>query len=169
MDNQPTPPRLLTVDPALGAIITHVESSGFSGALRFEPAVYATIKGLTGGPSDPTPGTDLVKTIAKFNLCTIETGEVLYSTSFGLYQIMGYNLYRLGLHRPLSEYLAGPNARILQDAMFAKFLADRNINFTWAEMLADQEKLNVFAERYNGSLAYGNRMKAIAKEIGKSA
>jgi hypothetical protein len=161
--NEPLPiqqPHMIVVDPVLGQIIMHVESSGFSGALRFEPKVYDGIKSVETGPEF-----DTIAKIARLNICNIDTARILYATSFGLYQIMGYNLYGMGLHRSISDFLAGPNARILQDAMFAKFLAGRGINFTWKEMLVDPDKLNLFALHYNGSLAYGGRMKAIAKTL----
>lgn len=157
-------PRVIVVDPKLSYIVSQVESAGFAGALRFEPSVYGTIKGLTNDSNPPTKGTELVQVVARVNRCTIETAEVLYSTSFGLYQLMGYNLYRLGLHMPVSEFLSGTHGRMLQDALFAIFLSDRNINFKWNEMASDPDKLNRFAEHYNGSLAYGGRMKAIARE-----
>lgn len=180
-------PKLIAVDPTLSHIIATVESSGFSGAMRFEPGVYreAIRAGLVmdiqlAHDTDPAlraaveahaasiPADkvfDLIKTIAKINGCTLETAQVLYATSFGLYQVMGYNLYSLGLHRPISEFLAGPHARILQDAMFAKFLSGKGILYTWRELASDQDKLNLFATKYNGSLSYGNRMRAVARTL----
>lgn len=148
-------PRVLVVDPKLSYIISLVESSGFSGAMRFEPKVYETVKG------HEVDGY-FIPDIMRINRCTAETAEVIYSTSYGLYQLMGYNLYRLGLHRPISEFLNGVQSRLLQDTLFAKFLSDRNILFTVEEMHEDPAKLARFAEHYNGSEAYADRMREIA-------
>jgi hypothetical protein len=150
-------PQIFVADPTLALIVAQVESGGFSGALRFEPSVYASVKDLGM--------TDIVKDIARVNRCTLETAQVIYSMSFGLYQVMGYNLYRLGLSRPVSEFLAGAQARILQDMYFAKFLADRNIGYAWGEMLADPLKLNRFSEHYNGSVSYGERLLTVARAL----
>lgn len=155
MTEPQTKPLVAVVDPKLSYIISQVESSGFSGALRFEPKVYETVKGRGANAH-------FVPEIASLNHCTVETAEVIYSTSFGLYQIMGYNLYRLGLHRPVSEFQNGVQSRVLQDTAFARFLSDRNILFTVEEMRADPAKLVRFAEHYNGSEAYADRMRQVA-------
>jgi hypothetical protein len=164
------------VDPKLSYIVSQVETDGFSGALRFEPKVYAEIQSATKTELDGSLALyaahashvadtkrTLVARIAQLNMCTEETAQVIYSTSFGLYQLMGYNLYANGLHQPISNYLNGVQARVLQDAMFAKFLAGHGLLHTWKEMAADQDLLNHFALHYNGSLAYANRMKAVAR------
>ncbi|MGH9436394.1 MAG: N-acetylmuramidase domain-containing protein [Terriglobia bacterium] len=170
-------PKLVTVDPKLAYIISQVEASGFSGALRFEPSVYREVMYALQTGCDGTLACNaahakhvsdnarvLVSTIAKINRCTDDTARVLYATSFGLYQIMGYNLYSLGLSSPISNYLNGVQSRTLQDGMFSKFLAGHGLAFTWDEMARDPDKLNYFALHYNGSVAYGDRMKAVAKE-----
>jgi len=69
----------------------------------------------------------------------------------------------MGLHQPVSAFLAGVSSRALQDSFFAQFLDEHGINFTWEEMRNDPEKLNLFSSHYNGSLAYGNRMKSVAR------
>lgn len=150
-------PQVLVVDPKVAYIISQVESSGFSGALRFEPIIYVTTSKLETGPE-----AELLQKIAECNHCTLVTARMLYSTSYGLYQIMGHQLYRLGFYRPVSEFLAGPHARIFQDTFFAKYLASHGILFTWSEMAADSNKLDLFARYYNGSTAYADRMKEIA-------
>jgi len=79
---------VLTVDPKVSYIVAQVESAGFGGAIRFEPSVYEHIKGCTLPEKDVTTESTLVQHIAKINSCTIETAELIYSMSFGLYLIM---------------------------------------------------------------------------------
>ena len=169
--------KVLVVDPKLSYIISQVESGGFSGALRFEPKVYAEIQSASRTDLDASLSLNaahavhvadskrtLVARIAQINRCTEETAQVIYAMSFGLYQIMGYNLYDNGMHQPISNYLNGVQARVLQDAMLAQFLAGHGLLNSWDEMAVNRDLLNHFALHYNGSLSYANRMKAVARE-----
>ena len=147
-----------SVDPVLARIISHVESSGLKYALRFEPGIFAGLATLGAAESAE------LDHIAHLNLCSYETARVIYSTSFGFYQIMGFNIYALGWDGPILSWWQDINA---QNAAFAAFLDKNDINFTWAEMSTDSTKLGKFARVYNGNEAsYSARMLAIAAQLG---
>lgn len=154
----PPTPAGSSVDPVLARIVSHVESSGLQYALRFEPAIYAGLATL--GALDRIA----LNHIARINECSYETARVIYSTSFGFYQIMGFNIYALGWDRPILGWWKNIDS---QNATFAAFLDKNDINFTWAEMSTDSVKLGKFARVYNGNEAsYSARMLAVAKELG---
>lgn len=147
-----------STDTKLAVLIQHVESSGFLFALRFEPEVY-------DGHNFAAPASaELIEKIKTANLCDTSTAEVIYSSSFGLYQIMGFNLYALGWRGSVVPFLDKPE---YQSKYFALYLNSRGINWTWAEIKADPAKLQKFALEYNGNAAaYSQRMLAKAAELG---
>lgn len=142
-------------DSALMRIEAMVESSNNQWATRFEPTVYQRITNQGYTP--------LLTTIQKVNGCSGGTARQIYSTSYGKYQMMGFNLYGLGWQKTTGEFMADTDS---QDLFFALFLQDNKINFTWAQMKADQALLDTFSIHYNGSTAYSARVQQVAKELG---
>ena len=143
---------------ALQDVIARIESSGNPFALRFEPAVYA---------GDVAPS--VAARIATLHGADYETGRVIAATSWGLFQIMGFNLWA-GPHAytgTLYEFCADT---IAQRLAFETFLADRGMNFTLAELLGNANKLIAFAAAYNGDgIRYARAMRESAAALGYSS
>jgi hypothetical protein len=153
-------PFVPAVDPDLRRIIRRVESNENYGALRFE---RLTFNKITAQGSSP-----IVIAIQRIHQCSSDTARVIYSMSFGAYQLMGFNLYARHkdgsfYDKPVTQYL---ESVVDQDNQFGKFLDDDDINVTWASLKAYRVTLDHFAVRYNGSTAYSDRMIQAAKELG---
>ena len=144
-----------TADPALARVIAQVESSGQICAVRFEPSVYADCPQSSG----------IVSKIARLNFCDIQTARVIYSTSYGLYQIMGFNLYGgLGYENPILQFWENAGE---QEKMFTQFLNDNEIDFTWKALKDSPDLLRHFAATYNGDAgAYSASMLRAARILG---
>lgn len=140
--------------PTVNAVIAHVESAGRPWACRFEPLVFGRIAG-------PAYAAALLA-CASINKCSRDTAEVLCSTSWGTYQIMGYNLYMnpINLDSPIGVYLGNTD---LQDQTFEAFLREKSLDqYTTDQLLNDSGALMNFARAYNGPgdpLGYGQLMK----------
>lgn len=122
-------------------VIGRIESGNNPAAIRFEARVF-------GSAPDLSP---IIATIGKCNACNNATARVLYSCSFGEYQIMGFNLWgALDYRYNLARYLVNSAD---QAETFAAFLDVNKINFTLADLLSDPAKLDQFAATYNGNVA----------------
>ena len=69
-------------------LIAYVETCNNCKALRFEPATYAKLS-ITRSDSQKL----LIEKIQTANKCSWGTALMIYSSSFGATQIMGFNLY----------------------------------------------------------------------------
>ena len=140
----------MTATPTLGTIIAWVESAGNPEAIRFEPTVFARIH--------PTEFKDaIIANIRAIHKCTYETACVIYASSFGMYQIMGENLYDpkgLNLTVSIFDYAAAPG---IQTAKFYQYCASHGINFT-PQQLLDANNRKTFALKYNGGLDYADNI-----------
>lgn len=77
-------------------VVGRVESNNNPGAIRFEPEVYEK-----GSFND-----DTIATIVSANNCSVHTARMIYSTSWGEFQIMGHELYTTcGFRKSLLYYL----------------------------------------------------------------
>ena len=123
-------------------IIRRIESSDFPMAMRFEPSVYAR-----DGASE-----QIVKRIMKYNRCSRATAKMIYATSWGGTQIMGFNLYHpnYGLSISVGEFL---NSEDAQRALFNLFCAANNIDFSVEQLAQSNVLRDRFARFYNGSVA----------------
>ena len=145
-------------DPQLARIIRQVESSNKISALRFEPVVFS---GLSMSDSEK----NLISRIAAVNTCSFNTARVIFSSSYGLYQIMGFNIYSLGYTDTIWEFWHSESD---QNQCFAEFLIRNRINLTWAELKQDRAKLLAFARVYNGpgdQVAYADAMTRAAQDL----
>lgn len=86
---------------------------------------------------------------------SFETYEMILQSSWGKFQIMGDNLYLLGLKVSVIQYCTDD---AMQEIYYIKYCASRNIAYTLHEVLADREKLNNYSRRYNGSVKYADRL-----------
>jgi hypothetical protein len=133
-------------------LIARIESSGNPRALRFEPGVFAN---LSSGNLTPAHAR-IVSTIQDAHHCNVATAKVIYSTSYGLFQLMGFNLYDESdspIQTDVFGYCSDPLAQV---AKFDAFVTKRGIAYTSAELASDPTKRGTFARIYNGDpVAYG--------------
>lgn len=142
-------------------LIAQVESAMDFHALRFEPGKYAS---LTNGPMLKAHA-DIVYRIQSIHKCSLGTAQMIYCTSFGAVQIMGFNLYgKLDCSRESIDYLNTPD---LQRSMFNSFLQSVDLDhYSLDDMLTDVHVRKDFAIKYNGSIAYAYAIERAAKELG---
>lgn len=140
-------PALFTDSVQLSDVIAWIESRGNPHALRFEPGVYAR---LTNGAMTPAHA-EIVKRIVSIHNCSIPTAQVIYSTSFGLYQLMGFNLYAddsvNSTDLDVVTFCATPKE---QTRVFNAFVSRETINVTPKELAASSAVRAGFGETYNG-------------------
>lgn len=133
-------------------IIASIESSNADWAIRFERRAFAAITNKGGN--------DTTAKIQRVHHCSADTARMLYATSFGRYQIMGFNLWGiLRYSMTYAEFIADPDA---QADAFNAFLIVKGIQYSPADLM-DAVKRRNFALRYNGSAKYADRILAELK------
>lgn len=120
----------------LADVVARVESNNNKYAMRFEPAWKV--------------GQSMINQVASLNKCDTATAQIVCKTSFGAYQIMGSNLYYLGLTQPIGAFMNDP---AMQQMFFVAFVRSRMIDFELDDVLDDDEKGRMFALHYNGNPA----------------
>lgn len=131
-------------------VIARVESGDVNKqqyAMRFEPGVYARPKFVQ----------DIIARIAKYNQCSQATAKMIYSTSWGACQMMGFNLYDPAFEytKSVGEFMSSP---LDQQATFVRFIRRKGINYD-VQSLADMPAMRrQFALTYNGSFEYAQRI-----------
>jgi hypothetical protein len=141
----------------LGTIIAWVESKGDPHAIRFEPNVEARIhKNIFKDK--------IVANIRAIHKCTFETACVIYSSSFGKYQIMGDVIYDPEFVNFSDDIFAFCNDDAAQDKAFSLFTHYKNIAFEPSELLTVDNRLK-FAIRYNGSPGYAHNIEDALKHF----
>lgn len=119
----------------ISQVIARIESSNDQFAIRFEPMVYKRINKL--------PILDRIK---KIHHCSEDTADMIYSCSFGDYQIMGFNLYgKLGYSGTIFDFIESIEGQV---HFFSMFLS--SIGFPSGPDFDDQASLEKFARTYNG-------------------
>lgn len=133
----------ITILPKLSEVIASIESNGLKSAIRFEPSLHD--RSLNGQSHINFALTN----IALYNRCTLETARVISCTSWGLFQLMGFNLYNppISLKVPILEFVSNED---MQGSALNAFL-DHNSMLVGVATLRDdlQERLD-FARKYNG-------------------
>lgn len=129
----------------ISELIAQAESNNRLSALRFEPSYHPTEYAYPK--------------ITKYHPgLSKSTYDTILASSWGKYQIMGDNLYMLGLRSTILDFWQDET---LQDQYFNGFIKSREIDFTLEEILNDKEKRDKFSHRYNGSTVYGERLVGI--------
>lgn len=129
-------------------LIAQVESNNNQYALRFEPAYNPHALNVTD--------------YAKRHNVSQATARMCLASSWGLYQIMGDNLYSYGLQISLPNYACSVQ---VQKLYFTTFLTRNNLyNLTadYQNFISSDDNLAEFAKVYNGPGnvdAYVQRMK----------
>ncbi len=124
-------------------IIKQIESSNNKLAVRFEPHFYQRLK-------EQEFNDRAIQRIKELHKCNTDTAYMIASTSWGYFQIMGYNLYFYGLtDKTVFEFLFD---EIEQEQAFEKFTQLKKINFSIEDLKSDPEKIRKFAKYYNGDV-----------------
>ena len=144
---------------SLATIIARVESTNNPNALRFEWLTYS------GKMIQNNASIAILKTIARIHDCSSDTAKMIYSTSWGFFQIMGFDLYgELGYQQPVASYFEDHDA---QYAMFAKFVQSKNINYGVNELAGSRLTRVKFGTIYNGDGEdYANSIESSLKFYG---
>lgn len=129
----------------LADVIEQNESGGIAGSIKFEPKTFQSFQsaGLSWARGS-------FPRIERLHNCDQVTAEMIAATSWGLYQIMGFNLYDEGtcnLQVDVGAYLA---SRELQAGALADFLRVQRIDFTVQEIEGDLARRLQFIRAYNG-------------------
>lgn len=124
-------------------IITKIESNCNSHAIRFEPRVFANVMSPTWG------GYEVIRNIKKANPWASDaTVKMIYSTSWGAAQIMGFNIYAQGFLGDIAYFLGSDSA---QRAAFHDFVTKKNIDMSPAQLAHFPGERIRFAATYNGN------------------
>jgi hypothetical protein len=132
-------------------VIAQLESGYNVYAMRFEPNFYQRIRARFDDAGDES-ARNAMRLYVKIHGYTPskDTMAAICATSWGMYQILGWNLFVYGLIGvPLPEWQKNP---VIQDSSFDAFLA-RNGFDGWGDrpynQISDSEKRQ-FARMYNG-------------------
>ncbi len=134
----------------LADLIISIESNGDKRAMRFEEGFYNRVK-------DKTQDT-AINRIQRIHKCSRNTACMIASTSWGLFQIMGYNIYFYSLYDAhITKFVDDVVAQI---EAFHKFIKGKGIDYTVEELKTNEAKLKRFASIYNGDVdGYSKKIK----------
>lgn len=149
---------------SLADLVAYIESRGSNSAIRFEPDTYNK---FTNGAPIPKEASVILARIRTANNCSIHTAAMIYSSSWGKFQLMGFNVYAdVDYSRPVGEFLC---CQTDQNARFAAFLKRNGLfNYNPAMLAQDQAQRSHFAMAYNGSIDYANAIIGALKYFGIS-
>lgn len=127
-------------------VIAQNESGGNANAAKFE---QSTFQRMSSGALSWTRNAQ--KAISRLHDCDTITAQAIASTSWGTYQIMGFNLWdasTCGFGGTLGAFLSSPDA---QKSAVTRFLGSNGIaDITVADLENDDAKRERFISRYNG-------------------
>ncbi|MGC9001298.1 hypothetical protein [Caldisericum sp.] len=132
-------------------VIAYVESNNNQFAIRYEESYF--IKAEKKGNEK------ILNLIQAFNRCSKDTAKIIFATSFGLYQILGVNLYSIcDLKYSIGEYLCNKD---LQDTAFFNFCKRRDIDLEKVEneLKSISEKVIEFERLKTNELDYFEKIK----------
>jgi hypothetical protein len=147
---------------SLADVVSQVESGGDSWAARLEPAVYARYAAV----DDQTQSEigSQIREFEKIHNCSPDTARQWLSTSFGLFQSMGFNL-----HQHVLKFASDPALQIAEFERFCGTIgvsSDHLANASWLMNDSGTDALG-FATRYNGPgdpAGYLERLRAVFRE-----
>lgn len=150
---------------SLSEVVAWIESRGALSAIRFEPTVYNK---FTTGAELPKEASAILRRIQAANKCSIHTAAMIYSTSWGKFQLMGFNVYAdADFSMPIGEFLASQTA---QGSRLVSFLKRNGLaDYTPQQLAVDQSARSHFAMKYNGAIGYANNIVAALKYFGMEA
>lgn len=125
----------------LSAVISRIESDDNDAAMRFEPHIYVRAS------QDRGPYESALKAAQRANRCSRLTACMILATSWGRFQIMGFNIY--GKCKFANSVLICADV-LTSSNLLARFFdgspfkSDENVKI-W-----DNERIRKFAAFYNG-------------------
>lgn len=134
----------------LEELISDIESGGNQYAMRFEPLVYERTQNSNRYEA-------MVNVAKSRNKCSRATACMIVATSWGKFQIMGFNLYdpsSLDYPHSVGQYMADTDD---QAGTFKTFCQRKNIYFSVTDLLDETLALR-FARVYNGADEYAKRI-----------
>jgi len=134
----------------LEELIADIESAGNKYAMRFEPHVFDRTQSSTRYGV-------MVNIARARNKCSRDTARVIISTSWGKFQIMGFNLYdpaSLDYPSSVGQYMATDTD---QAETFKTFCLNKGIYFSISDLLDEALALR-FARTYNGADEYAKKI-----------
>ena len=145
-------------------IIATIESNNNFTAMRFELNVYTSIDIQFTRPNIKS----LINRIKNIHKCSYATANMIYSTSWGAIQIMGFNIYNPNFkyQKSIVDFL---NSEDDQRSLFDKFITSLNLNYSPVILAQDANKRDDFARYYNGSgniEVYSSLIKASLQQHG---
>lgn len=144
----------------LFTVIATVESAINYRAVRFEPATYER---LSASRSDSQKA--IIATIQLVHGCSWGTALMIFSTSFGATQIMGFNLYgQRSSYR--DSFFAFCDDDMEQLNSFYEFVGhDPKTNVSPKVLASSASARIAFAMTYNGSPSYADNIVAALKSL----
>lgn len=136
-------------------VIGRVESDNNPAAIRFELAADKRAPQYS----------EIIGIIADANKCTRETARMIWASSWGEFQIMGFNLYDpriCGYTKNIAAYLASSPDQLKSFSAFVSYLRVGFSAQDSSSVFEDTQTRNAFARAYNGPgnvLDYANRIK----------
>ena len=125
---------------ALASVIKSIESGGNPHRPRFEYHAFMA-----------WPWTPVYDRILAKHGCTRDTAQMIATTSWGAYQMLGVNVFDPAISGVDPEHLFAYVADAdMQDRSFAHFLEAKGIGWTLAELLGDADRMERFCARWNG-------------------
>lgn len=128
---------------------------------RFEPGVYGKISQVRSDSQK-----ELITAIQLHNAISWGSALMVYSTSWGDAQLMGFNLYgpKCSYQKSVVDFLCSLDD---QREMFAKFVeGDSVLNVTVAELASLPSLRLEFARHYNGADEYTHVIEASLRHFG---
>lgn len=124
----------------LASVIKAIESGGNPHRPRFEYHAFIA-----------WPWTPVYDRITDKHLCSRDTAQMIATTSWGVYQMLGINIFDPAISGvdpdDIFAYVADA---AMQDASFAGFLKAKAIDWTLEELLGDADKMQKFCAAWNG-------------------
>jgi len=146
----------------LSDVIALVESSNNPHAMRFEAATYQSL--MTGAMTPAHAA--IVANIQGIHKCSQSTAQVIFSTSYGAYQIMGFNLYN-GSGGTQEDIITFCSDSAEQTRLFNNFCIENQIAFLPVSLAASSQIRQYFGARYNGNgVAYAPEIAAALTTLG---
>jgi hypothetical protein len=142
-------------------VIALVESRNNPRALRFESAMFSRmINGTINEAQDA-----ILDEIIKRHICSRATALMIFTTSWGKVQIMGFNLYG-----PVCKYKATVFDYCASDSeqrfAFALLTASMKVPFDLQSLAQSYDLRLQFARKYNGADSYALLVADALKELG---
>jgi hypothetical protein len=145
-------------------LIGEIESGRNFGAIRFEPNVYNKFADAAYAAHPAVK--KIVNNIVECNRCSLRTAYMIFSSSWGAYQLMGFNMYIDEARHSVSigDFLSDYST---QGYAFKDFITRKGLIDLTPQHLAVKPSARLhFAMVYNGSIVYANEIVKALRSFG---